>query len=132
MKGISTHETDTWNIAGRRSWVSDDALDPGSARPTNSVGDISSKGAFEFLRSVLAAALRVLRHRGHALPEAQDLVQGFFAHLLEQNTLSRADREKGRLRTFLLGSMQNFLCNEYAPPYSGSDAPTWDNSIVAR
>src|SRR6267142_5366306 len=54
-----------------------------------------------------------LRLRGHASPEAQDLVQGFFAHLLEQNTLSRADQEKGRLRTFLLGSMQNFLFNEY-------------------
>jgi DNA-directed RNA polymerase specialized sigma24 family protein len=54
-----------------------------------------------------------LRHRGHASPEAQDLVQGFFAHLLEQNTLSRADQEKGRLRTFLLGSLQNFLFNEY-------------------
>src|SRR6266542_2308105 len=54
-----------------------------------------------------------LRLRGHASPEAQDLVQGFFAHLLEQNTLSRADQEKGRLRTFLLGSLQNFLYNEY-------------------
>ncbi len=54
-----------------------------------------------------------LRHRGHASPEAQDLVQGFFAHMLEQNTLSRADQKKGRLRTFLLGSLQNFLCNEY-------------------
>src|SRR5256886_17251488 len=40
-----------------------------------------------------------LRHRGHASPEAQDLVQGFFAHLLEQNTLSRADQKKGRLRS---------------------------------
>jgi RNA polymerase sigma-70 factor (ECF subfamily) len=54
-----------------------------------------------------------LRLRGHASPEAQDLVQGFFAHLLEKNTLSRADKEKGRLRTFLLGSLQNFLYNEY-------------------
>src|SRR5438128_6602464 len=54
-----------------------------------------------------------LRHRGHASPEAQDLVQGFFAHMLQQNTLSRADQEKGRLRTFLLGSLQNFLFNEY-------------------
>jgi RNA polymerase sigma-70 factor (ECF subfamily) len=54
-----------------------------------------------------------LRRRGHASPEAQDLVQGFFAHLLEQNTLSRADQEKGRLRTFLLGSLQKFLANEY-------------------
>jgi RNA polymerase sigma-70 factor (ECF subfamily) len=54
-----------------------------------------------------------VRRRGHASAEAQDLVQSFFAHLLEQNTLSRADQEKGRLRTFLLGSLQNFLCNEY-------------------
>jgi len=33
--------------------------------------------------------------------------------LLEQNTLSRADQEKGRLRTFLLTSLQNFLFNKY-------------------
>jgi RNA polymerase sigma-70 factor (ECF subfamily) len=54
-----------------------------------------------------------LRHRGYSSADAQDLVQGFFAHLLEQNTLSRADRQKGRLRTFLLGSLENFLYNEY-------------------
>jgi DNA-directed RNA polymerase specialized sigma24 family protein len=54
-----------------------------------------------------------LRHRGYSSADAQDLVQGFFAHLLEENTLSRADRQKGRLRTFLLGSLENFLCNEY-------------------
>jgi RNA polymerase sigma-70 factor (ECF subfamily) len=54
-----------------------------------------------------------LRHRGHSSADAQDLVQGFFAHLLEQNTLIRADQQKGRLRTFLLGSLQNFLYNEY-------------------
>ena len=54
-----------------------------------------------------------LRHRGHSSADAQDLVQGFFAQLLEQDTLTRADRQKGRLRTFLLGSLQNFLFNEY-------------------
>src|SRR5207253_2985223 len=50
-----------------------------------------------------------VRHRGYSSADAQDLVQGFFAHLLEQNTLTRADQQKGRLRTFLLGSFQNFL-----------------------
>ncbi len=45
--------------------------------------------------------------------EAQDLTQGFFASLLEHNSLGRATREKGRLRTFLLGSLQHFLANEY-------------------
>jgi RNA polymerase sigma-70 factor (ECF subfamily) len=54
-----------------------------------------------------------LRHRGFSSADAQDLVQGFFAHLLEQNTLTRADQRKGRLRTFLLGSLQNFLYNQY-------------------
>lgn len=54
-----------------------------------------------------------LRHRGYASTDAQDLAQAFFARLLEQNTLSHADQEKGRLRTFLLGSLQNFLINEH-------------------
>lgn len=54
-----------------------------------------------------------LRRRGYSPNDAQDLTQGFFAHLLQQDTLSRASREKGRLRTFLLGSLQRFLANEY-------------------
>jgi RNA polymerase sigma factor (sigma-70 family) len=54
-----------------------------------------------------------LRHRGYSSADAQDLVQGFFAHLLEQNTLTHADQQRGRLRTFLLGSLQNFLYNEF-------------------
>src|SRR5206468_10959080 len=54
-----------------------------------------------------------LRHGGHPSADAQDLVQSFFVHLLEQNTLSRADRQKGRLRTFLLGPLEHFLYNEY-------------------
>ena len=53
-----------------------------------------------------------VRRRGYSPADAQDLVQGFFEHLLKQNTLSRADREKGRLRTFLLGSLQNFLLKQ--------------------
>jgi RNA polymerase sigma factor (sigma-70 family) len=82
------------------------------ARQTQS--EISAQRALSnFCESYWPPLYTFLRHRGHASPEAQDLVQGFFAHLLEQNTLSRADQQKGRLRTFLLGSMQNFLCNEY-------------------
>jgi RNA polymerase sigma-70 factor (ECF subfamily) len=54
-----------------------------------------------------------LRHRGFSSADAQDLVQGFFAHLLEEGALAHADRQKGRLRTFLLGSLQNFIFNEY-------------------
>ena len=53
-----------------------------------------------------------VRRRGYPSADAQDVVQGFFVHLFEQNTLSRADQEKGRLRTFLLGSMQKFLLKQ--------------------
>ena len=54
-----------------------------------------------------------VRRRGYAPADAQDLVQGFFAHLLAEDTLSRANREKGRLRTFLLGALQRYLASEY-------------------
>jgi RNA polymerase sigma-70 factor (ECF subfamily) len=54
-----------------------------------------------------------LRRRGYSPPDAQDLVQGFFAYVLAKETLSRADREKGRLRTFLLTSLQNFLMHDF-------------------
>jgi RNA polymerase sigma factor (sigma-70 family) len=53
-----------------------------------------------------------VRRRGHAPEEAQDLTQGFFLHLLEHKTLGRADPLKGRFRSFLLGSLQNYLSTE--------------------
>ena len=52
------------------------------------------------------------RRRGYSPADAQDIVQGFFVHMFEKGTLSRADQEKGRLRTFLLGSLQNYLLKE--------------------
>jgi DNA-directed RNA polymerase specialized sigma24 family protein len=67
----------------------------------------------EFCVSYWPPLYSFLRHRGYPSPDAQDLVQSFFAYLLKQNSLVRADRQKGRLRTFLLGSLQNFLFNEY-------------------
>lgn len=54
-----------------------------------------------------------VRRRGYAPADAQDCVQAFFAHLLEANTLSRVCREKGRLRTFLLGALQHFIAKDY-------------------
>ena len=53
-----------------------------------------------------------VRRRGHAPEEAQDLTQGFFLHLLEHKTLGRADPLKGKFRSFLLGSLQNYLSTE--------------------
>ncbi len=44
---------------------------------------------------------------------AEDLTQGFFAHLLEKGALAAAHREKGRFRTFLLTSLHNHLHNQH-------------------
>ena len=53
-----------------------------------------------------------VRRRGYAPEEAQDLTQGFFLHLLKHKTLARADPLKGKFRSFLLGSLQNYLSTE--------------------
>jgi RNA polymerase sigma-70 factor (ECF subfamily) len=50
-----------------------------------------------------------VRRRGHNPHEAQDLTQGFFLHLLERRGLTQVDPHKGRFRSFLLASLQNFL-----------------------
>jgi RNA polymerase sigma-70 factor (ECF subfamily) len=54
-----------------------------------------------------------VRREGHSAEEAQDLTQAFFAHLIERHAFARAQREKGRLRSFLLTSIKNFLTNEW-------------------
>jgi RNA polymerase sigma-70 factor (ECF subfamily) len=52
-----------------------------------------------------------VRRRGHRAEEAQDLIQDFFAGLLEKGTLRVADRDRGRFRSFLLAALDNFLAN---------------------
>jgi RNA polymerase sigma factor (sigma-70 family) len=52
-----------------------------------------------------------VRSRGYSLHDAQDLTQGFFAYLIENKIYARADRQKGRFRSFLLASLKNFLAD---------------------
>jgi len=54
-----------------------------------------------------------LRRKGYAAPDSQDLTQEFFARLLARNYLRTADRNKGRFRSFLLGSLEHFLAREW-------------------
>jgi RNA polymerase sigma-70 factor (ECF subfamily) len=54
-----------------------------------------------------------VRRSGHSREEAEDLTQEFFARLLAQNTVARADPERGRFRSFLLASLKHFLANEW-------------------
>jgi RNA polymerase sigma factor (sigma-70 family) len=52
------------------------------------------------------------RGRGRGPEDAQDLVQGFFEHLIQRRALLKVERSKGRFRSFLLASFQNFIAAE--------------------
>jgi RNA polymerase sigma factor (sigma-70 family) len=53
-----------------------------------------------------------IRRYGFSAHDAQDLTQGFFLDLLEHKALTRVDQQKGKFRSFLLVSLQNFLSHE--------------------
>src|SRR5947207_8466423 len=50
-----------------------------------------------------------VRREGYKPEEAQDLTQAFFARLLERKDLETVRQERGRLRSYLLASVRNFL-----------------------
>jgi len=49
---------------------------------------------------------------------AQDLTQGFFAHLLDKRTLAKTDSKRGRFRSFLLTAFKNYMANEWHKAHS--------------
>ena len=53
-----------------------------------------------------------LRRRGHAVEDAEDLTQGFFARVLEKGVIQVANPKRGRFRSFLLTSLNHYVANE--------------------
>lgn len=60
-----------------------------------------------------------LRGRGHSPADAEDLTQAFFAMLLEKQIIRLADPARGRFRSFLLKTLQNFAANVHARNTAG-------------
>jgi|SRR5687767_1115696 len=54
-----------------------------------------------------------VRRMGHSPEDAQDLVQEFFARLLEKNYLATVEPAQGRFRSFLLMALKRFMANEW-------------------
>ena len=78
-----------------------------------------------------------LRREGFGPDDAQDLTQGFFADLIETRAYARADREKGRFRSFLLGALKHFAANardrERAQKRGGGIVPEqFDERVVSE
>jgi RNA polymerase sigma factor (sigma-70 family) len=53
-----------------------------------------------------------VQRQGFGLEEAKDITQGFFAQLLERRSFNAVRKEKGRLRSYLLGALKYFLADE--------------------
>lgn len=77
-------------------------------------GDAQSQQALELLcKTYWYPLYAYVRRRGYEAHAAQDLTQEFFAYLLEKNRLQLANRRRGKFRTFLLSSLENFLAKHW-------------------
>jgi RNA polymerase sigma-70 factor (ECF subfamily) len=65
----------------------------------------------ELCRTYWRPIFSFVRARGYSIEDAQDLTQDFFVTVLKNNWLQNADRNRGRFRSLLLKSLQNFLIN---------------------
>ena len=80
-----------------------------------SAAGLSSPEAKQALADLCAAywypLYAFLRRKDLSPEDAQDTTQEFFVQLLERETLRRADRSRGKFRSFLLASLKHFLAN---------------------
>ena len=72
-----------------------------------------------------------LRREGHSVEDAEDLVQGFFLHLLRKDVIQTAEPGRGRFRSFLLGTLKHFLSDERGKAEAqkrggGQQSVSWD------
>lgn len=77
-------------------------------------GDTRGRSALEQMcREYHRPVFVVLRARGFGEDEAEDLTQQFFLELFETEAWKRAERGKGRFRSFLLGTLTHMLQHEW-------------------
>ncbi len=81
-------------------------------------GDAAAPGRDDALEALCRAywypVYAWIRGAGTPPEEAQDLTQGYFAMLLRRDAFATLDRAKGKFRTFIIRSLQNFLADEHA------------------
>ena len=54
-----------------------------------------------------------VRRRGYSPHDSEDVTQGFLARLIERGDFGSANQEKGRLRSYLLGALKNYLADRH-------------------
>ena len=86
----------------------------------------------ELCRTYWRPIFSFVRARGHSIEDAQDLTQDLFVTILKKNWLHHADRDRGRFRSLLLKSLQNFLVNVAEKAHThkrggGAEFISWDD-----
>lgn len=78
-------------------------------------GDARSAGRAleELCRLYWYPVYAFIRRQGAGAEDAEDLTQGFFARLLERGDFLTAEQEKGKLRSFLLTGVKNFMVQDW-------------------
>jgi RNA polymerase sigma-70 factor (ECF subfamily) len=66
----------------------------------------------DFCRTYWYPLYAFARRKGYTPDQAEDLTQGFFADGLGRNFLGAVDPARGRFRSFLLASFENYLQNQ--------------------
>lgn len=54
-----------------------------------------------------------VRRKGRSVQDAQEMTQAFFVKVLESGFFEKANPENGKLRSFLMKSVSNFLVSDY-------------------
>ena len=75
--------------------------------------DKDSKDALtELCRAYWYPLYGFVRRQGHNEEDAKDLIQSFFENILRKDAIKTVDPDKGRFRSYLLGSLKNHLVNQ--------------------
>ena len=80
-----------------------------SAADSESDEQTASDALTELCRTYWRPVFLFVSRHGYAVQDAQDLSQDFFVMILQSDWLGKADERRGRFRSFLLKSLQNFL-----------------------
>lgn len=92
-----------------------------SSFPTTNWSDVARVGGEEFASAIGMLCERYwfpiyafIRRRCTDPHQAEDLTQGFFEKVITKQLFRAADPARGRFRSYVLTSVQNFLASQYA------------------
>lgn len=101
-------------------------------------GDSAARRSLaDLCRAYWAPLVAYLVRRGFSSTDAEDHVQGFLTQFIDGQSIARADADRGRFRSYLLGAMKRFMAqqHEYATAQRrGGDVATavLDDAVLDR